>query len=457
MSLKDKVSFHNLKDLSPEEISKKLKASEFGVSPEEADMFKEFATAAPGSEIRLKILSDRKETPPGIVPGSDEVVIPPVDAAITPEVVSVEIDPDDPTAVVPDKPKALEPKEEEIVETSVIPIDKYAEALQERDSHRKSNSKLGNENRELKAKLAEIQKQLAEKAAAAEPEVVSMEAPIPPSPDDFDEGLYSADYIKAQSKYAKDYSEYVKQSSNIPPAWAKKLMDEVETIKTKVEPAYNYATTEQQTRAETIQEKGWNDMWENTVELQKKLNLSTGNLTPQQLNYYVLRQGNPLDKDRNPIYPASEVEGARNFMKEVPKEVNDNFDKLSKVINSYYNFDGDIPVKSSDIRDEFLIPAIIDKLGLKINTIVPVKDSKPSVGDLSKHQIKVSQSESALPATELGANTDTLNNSLSVDQKIERYNRMAKAFLKNPHQCKKNLNWMAEYEALEKEMQLFTG
>lgn len=456
MSLKDKVSFRDIKDLSTGEIQGKLKAREFGLSPDEAETFKKFATAAPGSETRIKILSDQQEAPPDIVPGSEEDVKPPVQPATNPELPPVVIDPDDPTAtIVPDKHSVPAENEVETTDTPVVTIDKYASATQERDAHRRANSKLGKELSDVKAKLVETQKKLSEKAKA-EPEIVPLEAPSPPSLDKYDEGAYDAEYINARTDYEKKYMEYAKKSGETPPAWANELVEKVTKLETKAEQAFNYTTSEQQAKADTIQNRGWNDMWKNTVEIQKKLNLPTGNLTPEQLNYHVIRAGNPVDGEGRSIYPANEVESANGFMKEVPEAVSANFDKLSKVVNSYYEFGGDVPQKKTDIADEFFLPAIVKKLGLNIKTLVPVPNSNHSVEALSEHQTKNFQSENATPATEHGAPTDSLSNSMSQDEKILKYNRMAKAYLNNPHSCKQNLQWMDEYNKLEREIRNLT-
>jgi hypothetical protein len=135
----------------------------------------------------------------------------------------------------------------------------------------------------------------------------------------------------------------------------------------------------------------------------------------------------------------------------------ENFEKLSKMANSYYNFDENgVPHKSSDIADEYLLPALADKLGLTFDTVVPVPGAKPGVEELSEHQIKVSQAESATRADEIGNPQENLGNNLTQEQRIERYNKMAATYLKNPHACMKNLQWMDEYNRLAKEMQELT-
>ena len=459
MSLKDKVSFNALKDLSTQEIQKKLNNREFGLAPEEADIFKEFAEAAPGSETRLKILSDRQETPPDVVPGSNEDnVKPPKEPAAPEEKKPVMIDPDDPTAVPePDKPEAPEEPEEEVEESSVIPIDKYAEIVQERDAHRRANSKLGNEIKSLRDQIKEMSEKLAS-SQKEEPEIVALEAPIPPSPEDFEDGTIDSEYVKAQSDYVKKYKEYSEKSGETPPKWMKPVLDRLVKIEQTAGQAFQYVSTEQESKAVSAAEQAENDMWENIQNIQKKLNLPTGELTARQLNYHVLRASNPLDSDGNPRYPANEVASAQEFMKSVPKKTMDAFDKLSKVANSYYNFDENgVPHRSSDIADEYLLPAIVDKLGLKLKTVVPANPgSKPTVDQLSEHQIKVSQAESATRADEIGNAQENLGNNLTQEQRIERYNKMSQTYLRNPQACERNLQWMDEFNRLAKEMQQLT-
>ena len=458
MSLKDKVSFQEIKGLSSKEISDLLAKNAFNVPKEDMEAFTQFTQAEPGSEERLTILSDRQEAPPGVVPGSEQDVKPEKEPATEPEVNFADIDPDDPTAAkAPDKSKAPDAKkpkgdiEEEIIEAEgVVDITKYAEVIQERDGHRSANSKLGNENRDLKARIEEMER--LHKEQNKEPEIVPLEAPIPPSPEEFEEGLLSAEYTEAQTKYARDYKEYAEKSGSVPPAWAKTLMDKVEKVEAKTEKAFTFAQTEQQTQEDTAYDNAMNGMWNNTIELQKKLNLPTGKLTPKQLNYYVLREGNPLDKDGNPKYSAAEVEGAKNFMKEVPKDTKANFNKLSSVVNSYYHFSEKGPEKASNVADEFLLPDIIQKLGIKVNTVVPVPNSNPTVDDLSKQQTNVSD-VSAAPATGLGDPKDTLSNNMGFEEKREMYDKMTQTFLKSPHACKANTAWMKTFDALEKEMQ----
>ncbi len=467
MSLKDKFSFQDSKDLSSEEIAQQLKNNAFGLSEEDEADFMKFAEAAPGSEERLKILSNRQEQAPGAAPTSPEDVKPPHEVADSDsqELNLDNIDPSDPTAVkAPDKPTPEEKPpakktegdvEEEIVDDEPDIISKLADVTKERDSHRSTNSRLGNENRDLRQQLEESQKKLRESAHAKEPEIVPLEVPIPPLPSDYEEGQYDTKYTEAYTQYTKDLRDYSEKSGETPPKWALDLINKVSDIESKSDRAYNYAETEQENKAGNEYTKAFDSMWEKSIDIQKKLNLPTGKLTPRQINYYILRQNNPQKEDGTPVYPAHEVEGAKNFIKELPKTDYENFTKLSKVVNNYFRFDPETstPYRASEVADEFLLPDIVKKLGIEVNTVVADPNNPDaSVEDLSNQQQNVSDVSASLSES-LGNKQTTLNDSTSNETKIQTYNTMAETFRKNPAQCKANAAWMATFNKLDKEMQ----
>jgi len=440
MSLKDKYSFEAIKDLSADEIGKKLTNGEFSVPAEDHEKFMQFTQAEPGSEDRLKILSDLTDKP---TETPDEPVEKDADSAVEDKVdpVKEEADP------LKKDENPLDDAEDSADSTELL--NKLDKIRQERDSHRAANRKIGNELKAKAEEAEELRKQLEEFKKANTPETVDLKAPVPPDPKEFDEGAYSEDYQEAQSKWVADMKQYTEKIGDTPPKWAMELMKRQDEIAQKAEAAYNYTTNTQQSEIEDTTEKAWDNMWTHTEELQKKLNLPTGKLTPKTINYYVLRAENAAGDDGSKPYPEAEQLEARAFLKEVPKEHINNFGKLSKLVTSYYKFEDNVPKKAYDLSDQAVIPELIKKLELNINPVVPLDSD--TAGDLSKQQLKDSEFESATRANELGRSDDKLNDNLSTNERMEKFLTMSETYRMNVRKCESDPEFMAEFTALQQE------
>lgn len=446
MSLKDKYSFDELKDLDQREISAKLAANEFSVPAEDQEKFKEFAEAAPGSEARTKILNDLTK-PDGEEPGTTDVT--PEETASqtleTPEKTDTPI----PAQGGGDTPDGAGEETQPVDGTELL--NKLYAVEQERDSHRKANSRIGNQLKEKENEIADLQKRLSELEKASKPPVEDLKIPIVPNPKDYDEGLLDERYSDDLARYNQELTEYSKKAGDTPPKWARDILETVSDVRKKADEAYNFATTQTQQSVESQIDKGWDQMWEKTQEIQKKLGLDTGKLEPKTLNHYVLRAANTPGPDGSTPYSPEEQANAKAYLSQVDKSHMDNFNKLSSVVSTYFRFDDEVPQKVYDLPDETVLPGIVQKLGLNVNVVVPADNVDPVVA-LSNKQQTDSLSETATLSNDLGNPQDTVQTDLSFNDKAEKFNTMSETYRMNARRCEADPEFMAEFTALKKEM-----
>jgi hypothetical protein len=303
---------------------------------------------------------------------------------------------------VAEKPKgrfqSIEDAEREVKDKESL-IDTQREAL---DKLRESSSK----DRELADKLKRDLEEIGKKSVEKQPEVEEVEIPETPEPPDvfdkvkYPEGAYDDNFIVEQNKYFKALSDYNKKIIKAV-SQVKELRKQIKDFEPKIKEAHEFREASVAAKAKEESEKSKSETDSTIDQIQKDLGFSTK--TPwKKINENALLAGN---KDAAPEVRAA----AQAFIKSLPKEELDNFNKLASAAG--HALDGGKP--------KFKPGSNLYRANLEDQGFVFVKVEKKSEVDLTKVKPETPSGVVGIPGDRMGADDDIKDKTKA--EKKERY------------------------------------
>jgi hypothetical protein len=396
-----KVNFSEIKDLKKDEITLKIRSGEIKV-PEKGvdrDAFLQFASADPNSDIRNKFLT---ETP------SEEKKPETPEQKSTPAVTD-EI-PSEPESKAKDPAKEIDPEPE-------MDDDKRVESLRELiskqrqqiDKYNAERGSLGQSLKEMKEKLAALEKERSEIKKSDVPSEVSKPVrPKRPKPSDFDEGIlddkYQAELDKYESSMEKFESDYESYLDSKRPKWAEKVEEKL----SKVDEVSTFVDASKRELDSRIQEEAWSEVWNKTIpEFQKEYGYET-KVKPRDISdaFGVLNNASATTEQK---------EHAQLFIKSVPKTDLDAYEKIRIATESYYDFSSGIPkARYRSLKGCLIDTGLVDTLGKSKKTGLTASEEKALLDSKKKQE---SEEATVLSGSSLSGGDDLQVEVMSSEQK----------------------------------------
>jgi len=446
-----KVDYKSLKDLTGEEILGKIKDKSLSVPKEERDTLVGFAQMdASKREDFLKgkypegDITQPKETPAATT-GNFEIPQAP--------------EPPKGEATPAHEPKTPEPKpgtEGYFTSASKQLMDDLLKKESQLKKQTATNSKLGRENKILRSELGEVKKQIADLKAVKEKEVDGNRPARPklPRPKDFEDGVLDPAYAEAMEKYNDDIDVYENNleafSKSKEPEWFKPYADKL----TKAEKAYEFSETRQQQEHEAFLNKSWEDMWNETMTLQKNLGLET-TIDLRIINEYQQKVNNAFVKDANGKLVVDPVEAkqAESFLTNLSPKDKENYVKITKVVNNYFDFGEGYPRPMyPDLTKNAALLNAIERGGVDVSLFKPSSVSNQQrIDQLSAHQQKTENYAQPMSPAHMGSADPKLDSEQTQQEKMERLMEMNRTSRKNPA-IMSDANFKTEFEKLRTEL-----
>jgi len=432
-----KVDYEQIKELTGKEIAEKATSGDIALpeleKQEKEDFFK-FVKSEPGSQERIDFINARKS--PGDVPldppASKEPGETPPASIDKPQEKETTIG-DGETQKL-DEPGKTPPasKDAEINPSELLT--QLAKKDEDARKQRNAAAEQGRRRKEAEDRVKELELQIREQAEASKPaEVPKPDKPKRPKVKDFSGDMYSEEYISAVEHYDDAMDVYEQQLDNYKstgkPEYVKNLEKELTELKAKTNEAYDYTKQESSNIAQGKHDNAWKDVWTKTKEFQNRLGLKTS-VDIEAINYYtdIIINRNSVDEAGALKHSESDVSEAQSFINKLPKADTDNYSKAVKIVNKFFDFNGELPrVKYSDLDENSVIDGIIKKNNIQIDNVKRVDLTPAEKADaLAKQQKKNDEHVSGMPAGSMGAGDEKLGESLSKDEKRIKLEEMVK-------------------------------
>lgn len=440
-----KVDYEKIKDLSGSQIMdsfKELNIPEFPEGSKDREEFLKFAKLEPGSKERFDFINERKKPeethiePPSDLEGPDNESAPSADPQENikePEGEKITLDHELKEPVV-DNATASDDKPMVSVEDLMNQIAKKDSEI---SNFRKQGGKSGRKIKELQKQIDELNSKINEQTSVSEP-LKKPSKPKRPKLKDYDNDPFDENYLSAMEQYDDKMDVYENQLERYyfqEPDYVKSLRNELNDVKNKSEQAYTYVSNSSQIEAENNKNKAWEDMWDKTKSIQEALNIKTS-VDMKNINYYAkkLLNRDAVDANNYPIYTDAEIAEAQYFYNNLSKTDKENFEKTTKVVNSYFDFSNNLPKnKYDELDDDSVIMGIAKKNGLSVNGIKILKMSESEKADaLSKKQKENENYVSGMDGSQIGVGDPKLGSEQSNEQKTNKLRDMAATVSKNP-------------------------
>lgn len=271
------------------------------------------------------------------------------------------------------------------------------------------NANEGKRGSELKALREQNEALLSENSKLKEtvkPKIEKPQKPKRPNPKDYGEdGVFSEAYQADRDRYDDEMESYLENLAAFNRAEVEKKVDATEEKLTK---------TVQSTRVETQQADEWDKLFNSDIpEFQKKFNLNTITPIRQISDCYVTIN--------NPNATQEQKTSAQVFLKSLPKTDLDNYEKVEKAVKLKYSLDSGIPVPRYRTFEGALIDAQLLGPGKEFNNIQPSSlTPEEEIRIREEQRKKADQAVSSIPASNL-ANQDTqISQANTVEEKTKR-------------------------------------
>jgi len=432
---KSKVSeLDSFKDKSEAELNAMLTSDQIELgSDSDNSRFIEFSKLAPGSKEREAFLAGTASVD-GVVP------LPTLDTDPAPEA----------PAVAPSVSATAEKVTEAAgnfagyssLDELVQKFDDTRKQLEESvNRHRSSNGRIGAENARLKQELESLRSMVQQKqapvASAAEvsDETPSMPTPpIPPNPEDFEDGTLDDKYTKAFSSYAKNMASYAKEIEN----YNTKMRSFDSVVRKRMEPDFSEVRSLrdqlQNKERESSNAQAWDGLWSDASKIQDQYGLKTS-VSLKLINDFTAQandaSGSPEDRA-----------AAERFLGSLPPADIAAFDKLSKAMNSFYDFSGGTPKKQYRTFEGFLY---------ENNMADMFKPAQPTPIAMPVQVPPVTQQYAqAMPASAVGSSDVSTRGGYSTQSEMEKsYHQLADELLRDPGGFTRNEEKMKQLNDLE--------
>ena len=438
------VNYKDLIDLKGDEVLNEMRRRrgtsdpmQFGTPQERAD-FMAFAQTDPGSPERAEFISahsnDDEEQSPDNIP----VETPPSEAK-DPSTES-EDTPAEEAAENTDRDTEADPTEEGEEPTEEPSKSELLALLAKKDRDignlRATTGKMGRELKEAMTKLETVNNSQSQESDATAPPVM----PIIPKPSDFSEGVLDDGYAAAMETYATEMGEYSKAIVDYQPPWAKETL-------AKVDFTTEHITSEKATEAEKRVQEAWSGVWNSAKEFQTEYGLETS-IPAETINSY---WDIVYNSSAAQLYTSDQIAAATVFVNNLSDADKANFRKLVPVMNTLYDYSGDLP-KRTYKHFGSLLSEHDELTGYTPNQKNVDMTEKERVKALKKVQEAKNNAAGGMSGADIGASDKLLSGADSVEEKTNRLRELSAMRRKNPASFDKTEQY-GEYCLLAGELQ----
>jgi hypothetical protein len=332
------------------------------------------------------------------------------------------------------------------------------------EGQRAKNGQLGNENKTLKKQLEELQAKITSSGGGnnqSDDSAIGSELPIIPlipDSDAFTEGIYDPGYKEAMENYRtvqipewnKQFAEYVKSSK---PAWATEHEKELEKIKQQSEAANLFVQSHAQTAAKTETEQLMQTMWNDLKSLQSAVGFNTSiPIDVINENQLIINQATVKNEDGSLRYAPEQVAVAQKIIKSLPENEYKNYDKICKIVQHLYTFDGNgRPQRLNDLDNDLAWQHAVRKAGLSGVIIKNPPSNSDLTSRLANQQQQHSNAPDMMASSNIGGDDGSLTDNSTTLEKQKKLLEMAKKINQN-RSVMGDTAFMGEYDKLRAEL-----
>ena len=391
------IDYREIKDLSQEEITKKIGLEELAPPPKGLERDKFFRFVSLSSDEREKFISDLEATPqapetseePKEELKDDAVELEPVKEEVEPEPYVIKELGFSDLSELAESVKAMRKAQDGQKRL----IDKYNA---ERGTWGNRNKKLEEENKRMAEELELIKKS----AKKQEP----TERPVRPDPNSFQDGIYDDAYEAAVKEYDQkidSWAQTVRSPDN----------SEIERLKAEIEKLKSVTIESKQTEEQRTRSAAWEGFWSEDIPgFQDKFGLKTSAPIKTISDHYaIIEDGNTTQEQKD---------YARQYINSLPARDRMNYAKVSKAVERMYQF-SDVPRRKYNKWETMIADNDLTKEYNKTNDVPLTKDEER---ELSEQQLQQEMTTATVPdAHRMGSNDGKMNENLVGDDVIKRF------------------------------------
>jgi hypothetical protein len=404
-----KENYEKIKDLTEEQIVGKLQEAirgedvGFQLPPKgkERDDFMSFVKAKPGSDERLKKLSP--ESPPE--PTSEEDV-PPAEPKVesTAETVPPASEPPKSTSDDPwwkTRGYASEEEAQNAFDTIRSTNSQQQELL---DRYNAERGKAGQENKTLKARIAELESQAEKSSQAPAEELIP---PVMPKISDFEDGIADDNYAEAMNKYSEDmkvFNEKVTENLNA-----------IKELKQTTSKISQFVENTSQSTAQQQHEAAMGNVWKTAEQLQSDYNM------PTSVSIKEISDAYHTINDANADFQQKTL--AKNFVNSLSDSDRNSYKNIQMALSRFYDFDSGQPQARYSRVEAAIIDAGLDTVFKK----APVASAPPPPQEEERkkiEEINKDDSVSVPNSSSLSANDSSVNALQTKEQLQEKFKEL---------------------------------
>ncbi len=262
--------------------------------------------------------------------------------------------------------------------------------------------KSGNEIKRLTAERERLSKELDEIKKSSAPKIEKPQKPVRPKPADYENGMLDEKYVEAKEKYDTDMEDYLEKNAEFIRETTKREILESLPKPVVVE--------------KEASDEPWDRFFNTDIpEFQKKFSLQTTVPVRQISDAYGVIA--PESKST-----AQEKATVSAFLKSLPENDLNNYNKVREAVTAVYTFDSGVPVKPYRTIEGGLFDLGLIGEGKSFNTVKSVQlsaEAERAARELAKQ--KNDQTVQAIASAEMGGQDPKLSQATTIEEKRKRY------------------------------------